>query len=97
MIFIYAKSAYQHPINSQTIQLYSSLEKVGERIIGEYVASACPYKLEAFIRQQRAFRVYQVDLDTGAPAKKVTGKKLLEELKKCEGLKAHFTKALLRS
>lgn len=101
MMYLYAQAGSQHAINAKTIRLYSSIEQIGERIISEYnkhyEKGHMPYKLDDYITHGRGFRVYQVEPDTGKVANKFMGKRLRDELRKCEELKPHFTKALLRS
>lgn len=101
MMYLHAQSGSQHAVNAGTIRLYSSIEKVGARIIDDFIELLArrpkqSYSLDSFIIDGRSFRVYRVEADTGKAVSKYMGKRLLEELKKCEELKPLFTKALLR-
>lgn len=92
-----AESGGNSPIRMRTMRAVSSIVGVGETILQQYEISKAKYNesLEKFISYRLRVKVYEFDLDSPLPGRRITGVKIWKLMRVESELVPAIAKAVL--
>lgn len=111
-VYAFAISGSQHAINAHTVEMYSSVSHLGDRILSHYEdLRNGGYKghwndkqtlekgktFEQFVKKSHSFGAYMAVVDSNKKWNKIHGSKIWDMLKEDPELKPKIVKTILRS